>query len=140
MFATLPDVVGDAAITLQESEPWLVPTRRLRVPTAFVAQDGSAAPGLIPWGEFSVLFLGGSDEFKLGDEGALVTHRAWQHDVPVHMGRVNSLLRMGYAKRLGCSTVDGTYLTFGPDKNLRRLIGWHKELGLHNFDSFQIED
>lgn len=25
---------------------------------------------------------------------------------------------------MGCDSVDGTYLTFGPDVNLPRLLGW----------------
>jgi hypothetical protein len=40
------------------------------------------------------------------------------------MGRVNSGRRWQYAEALGCDTVDGTFLAFGPDENLPRLRSW----------------
>ena len=40
------------------------------------------------------------------------------------MGRVNSLRRVRYTEAIGCDTVDGTYLTFGPNMNLPNLLGW----------------
>lgn len=140
VFAVAPDVVGNAQATLQESQPWLQPVRDLNIPVAFVAQDGCSEWGLIPWGEFDVLFLGGSDEFKLGAEGQLVTSWAVDLGVPVHMGRVNSKKRLNLALSWGCSTVDGTYLVFGPRKNLRRLVGWFNELGLENFRDWEFDE
>jgi hypothetical protein len=44
------------------------------------------------------------------------------------MGRVNSLKRLRYAEMIGCDSVDGTYLTFAPDENLPRLLGWLRDL------------
>ncbi len=29
-----------------------------------------------------------------------------------------------YAAAIGCDSADGTYLTFGPDVNLPRLLSW----------------
>lgn len=127
LFAVAPDVVGDAAATLAESRPWLARIRELGLPVAFVAQDGCSEPGLIPWGELDVLFLGGSDRFKLGAEARVVAAAARGVEVPVHMGRVNSRRRLRYAEALGCSSADGTYLTFGPDLNLGRLSRWMAE-------------
>ena len=46
----------------------------------------------------------------------------------VHMGRVNSQRRLRYAHAIGCDSVDGTYLTYAPDQNLRRLLGWLEDL------------
>jgi hypothetical protein len=40
------------------------------------------------------------------------------------MGRVNSERRYRYAYAIGCDTADGTFLTFGPDTNIRRLRAW----------------
>jgi hypothetical protein len=40
------------------------------------------------------------------------------------MGRVNSLKRFRAARSMGCDSVDGTYLTFGPDINLPKLLSW----------------
>src|SRR5690349_16728191 len=59
LFAVAPDVVGDAAATLERSAPWLGKIRELGYPVAFVAQDGlEVLP--VPWDEFDVLFIGGS--------------------------------------------------------------------------------
>jgi hypothetical protein len=40
------------------------------------------------------------------------------------MGRVNSLRRLRLAARDGYDSVDGTFLAFGPDKNLPRLLAY----------------
>jgi hypothetical protein len=40
------------------------------------------------------------------------------------MGRVNTWSRLQYARDIGCNSVDGTMLTFGPDKNLPTLLSW----------------
>lgn len=42
----------------------------------------------------------------------------------VHMGRVNSGKRYRYAEAIGCDSVDGSYLRFGPDTNLPKLLSW----------------
>ncbi|MFI1185809.1 hypothetical protein [Streptomyces californicus] len=44
------------------------------------------------------------------------------------MGRVNSRVRMGIAEWFGCDSVDGTYLAYGPDRNLPKLLKWLDEL------------
>lgn len=73
-FAVSPDVVGDAAATLERSAPWLPKIRALGYPAAFVAQNGLAlhwngalhggnSDGpQIEWAEFDVLFVGGCPE------------------------------------------------------------------------------
>lgn len=60
-FAVAPDVVGDAAATLTRSTPWLARIRSLGMPAAFVAQNGQQHLP-VPWGEFDVLFVGGTVE------------------------------------------------------------------------------
>lgn len=42
----------------------------------------------------------------------------------VHMGRLNSGRRWRFAEVIGCDTADGTFLAFGPDKNLGRMAEW----------------
>lgn len=44
------------------------------------------------------------------------------------MGRVNSLRRLRLAQAMGCDSADGTYLAYGPDRNLPRLLGWLREI------------
>ena len=123
LFATAPDVVGDAAATLARSAPWLSKIRALGYPAALVAQDGlEHLP--IPWDDFDVLFIGGSTEWKLGPESRAIVAEAKARGKHVHMGRVNSLRRYRYAVSIGCDSVDGTFLTFGPDANWPRLRSW----------------
>lgn len=125
-FATAPDVVADWSATLERSAPWLPDIRSLGMPAALVAQDG-ATPHSVPWGDFDVLFVGGSTAWKLGDEAASVMAAAVARGVPVHMGRVNTLKRMRYAFQHGCASIDGTYLAYGPDVNLPRLLTFMRE-------------
>lgn len=122
-FAVAPDVVGDAAATLARSLPWLPKIRALGYPAAFVAQNGLTVESC-PWGAFDVLFIGGDTTFKLGPEARALIREAKRRGMWVHMGRVNSEKRMRYAQAVGCDSVDGTYLTFGPDVNLPKVIGW----------------
>jgi hypothetical protein len=92
--------------------------------------------GLIPWGEFDVLFIGGSTEWKLSRIAKQVSQQAIKRGLKVHMGRVNSYQRLEVAKDFGCSSVDGTFLTYGPDFNLRRLQSWVQRL---DFDQSQLK-
>ena len=68
-----------------------------------------------------VLFIGGTDEFKLGPDAEAIGREAKDRGKWLHMGRVNSIKRLRIAKRMGCDSVDGTYLSFGPDKNTVRM-------------------
>ena len=128
-FATAPDVVGDAAATLERSAPWLPRIRALGIPAALVAQDG-LEDLVVPWDSFDVLFIGGSTEWKLGAAARSIVAEAKARGKGVHMGRVNSRKRLIYADTIGCDSADGTYLVFGPDKNLPKLLGWLRELHL----------
>lgn len=123
LFATAPDVVGDAVATLERSAPWLPRIRAAGFPAALVAQDGlEHLP--VPWGTFDALFLGGTTAWKLGAHARVLVAEARRRDVWVHMGRVNSERRLRYAQTIGCRSADGTYLAFGPDVNLPRLMAW----------------
>ena len=125
LFATAPDVVGDAAATLERSAPWLAPIRDLGYPVALVAQDGLESLA-VPWGEFDVLFIGGTTDWKLGPHARALVAEAKRRGKRVHMGRVNSERRYRYALSIGCDSADGTYLTFGPDTNLPKLLAWSR--------------
>lgn len=127
LFATAPDVVGDARATLARSRPWLPMLRTLDYPPALVAQDGLEDLD-VPWPSFDVLFVGGTTEWKLSAAAADLVAEAHAQGKRVHLGRVNSLRRLQHAAALGCHTVDGTYLAFGPDKNLQRLLRWLHQL------------
>lgn len=133
LFAAAPDVVGDAAATLTRSVPWLPKIRALGYPAALVAQDGLEHL-TVPWDDFDVLFIGGTDQFKLGHHAIRLAEEARRHGKRVHVGRVNSDKRFRFAARpypfgLGADTADGTFLTFAPDHNLGRLLRWLEPAG-----------
>lgn len=125
-FVVAPDVVADSAATLARSMPWLDRIRSIGKLAAFVAQDGAETVG-IPWNHLDVLFIGGSTEWKLGSEARAIVVEAKKLGKSVHMGRVNSARRMRYAAAIGVDSVDGTFLTFGPDQNMPKVIGWLRE-------------
>jgi hypothetical protein len=133
MFATAPDVVGDAAATLARSLPFLPKIRALGYPAALVAQDGLEHLD-VPWDDFDCLFIGGSTEWKLGAAARSLVRQAQHLGKWVHMGRVNSEKRYRYAHAIGCDSADGTFLTFGPDKNLPRLKTWLRSVDQAAFD------
>ena len=122
-FAVAPDVVGDAAATLARSLPWLPRIRALGYPAAYVAQDGSDQHPP-PWEVLDVLFIGGSTDWKLGPVARALVTQARTLGERVHMGRVNSERRYRYAAAIGCTSADGTYLTYGPDLLLPDVLAW----------------
>lgn len=133
VFATAPDVVGSHEQTVKRSLPWLQRIRDLGYPAAFVAQDGSQ-PDNVPWDKFDALFLGGTNDFKLGPDARALIPEAKKRGKWVHVGRVNSrkrylafaspLLSGGFGDGKGCDSCDGTYLVFGPSINLPKLLSW----------------
>jgi hypothetical protein len=129
LFAVAPDVVGDARATYERSLPFLPFIRSLGFPAAYVIQDGQEdfEP---PWDEFDVVFIGGSTEWKLGPRAAAIAREANRRDKWVHMGRVNSRRRWSYAEHIGCDSVDGTYIAFGPDINLPAVLSWAGQTGI----------
>lgn len=122
LFAVAPDVVGDAVATMDRSAPWLPRIRDLGYPVALVAQDGQSLD--VPWDDFDCLFIGGTTAWKLGPHARRLAAEAKARGKWVHMGRVNSERRYAYAMAIGCDSADGTYLTFGPDVNLPKLLAW----------------
>lgn len=127
LFATAPDVVGDAEATRKRSYPMLQKIRQSGFKACYVCQDGET-PDLIDWQKMDAVFIGGSTEWKLSQAAGDIIAEAKRRLKWVHMGRVNSFKRLRLAAVLGCDSVDGTYLAFGPDKNKIRLNNWLKEL------------
>ena len=127
LFAAAPDVVGDAAATLHRSQRMLDWIRYAGFPAALVAQDGLENL-TVPWDDLDALFIGGSTSWKLGAAARELAAEANRRGKWVHMGRVNSLKRLRYADAIGCDSADGTYLTYAPDANLPRLLGWLREI------------
>lgn len=116
-------MVGDAAATLDRSAPWLPRIRALGYLVAYVAQDGieDTPP---PWDLLDVVFIGGTDTFKLGPVARALVAEAKARGKGAHLGRCNSRRRWLYAEAIGCDSADGTFLRFGPITNLPRMFAW----------------
>jgi hypothetical protein len=123
LFAVAPDVVADAAATLDRAAPMLPKIRRLGFAAAFVGQDG-ATPDSLPWPDFDALFIGGSTEWKLSGMAADLIAEGKRQGKWVHMGRVNSWARISAADALGVDSVDGTFIAYAPDKNTLKVLDW----------------
>lgn len=132
LFATAPDVVGDAPATLSRSLPMLARIRRAHYPAALVAQDGLLAAAT-PWDAFDALFIGGTTAWKLGEAAADLIRAAKAHGKWVHVGRVNSEERVMHFRRMGAGlvdSVDGTYVAFGPNRNAPRVASWMRRAAM----------
>jgi len=124
LFAVAPDVVGDAAATLERSRPFLPVIRAMGYPAAFVFQNGQEHLP-IPWDEFDVGFIGGDTTWKLGIAAAQLTREALDRGKRMHAGRVNGGPRFAYLRGLGVHTADGKCVNVAPDKNVGRVARWY---------------
>lgn len=130
-FAVAPDVFDPRGgpchePTLERWERYGPMIERHGFTPAFVAQVG-CTPDNLP--DTPVVFLGGTTEWKLGPPAWAVATEAQRRGAWVHMGRVNSKKRYDIARSMGCSSVDGTLLTFAPDDCLERLRRWNAAAG-----------
>jgi hypothetical protein len=122
IWATCPDVVGDHLSTLERWEKYSGWIRDCGLQPAFVLQNGCTSWKEVPEDALA-LFIGGDDAYKLGDDvKELVKNITPNHWL--HMGRVNSLKRTVYAASIGCHSVDGTFVSFGPKVNLPKVCNW----------------
>lgn len=126
LFASAPDVVGDARATEERSRPWLAKIRSLGYPVAYVAQNGMEFSTWDLWDEIDCLFIGGTTDWKLGPEACNLAAVASSMGKWIHVGRVNSEKRFRYAEAIGADSCDGTYLTYGPEKNLTNVLAWSR--------------
>lgn len=106
-FITSPDVVCDDEQTLAMFATWGPEIRRRGFPVALVGQDGMTVDS-VPWGSFDAFFVGGSTEWKLGDDARELVAAANARGLWSHMGRVNSASRCRIAHSFGCDSVDGS--------------------------------
>jgi len=127
LFVTVPDVVGDAASTLELWPFWSAVVRSIGRAPAFVAQNG-LTPERIPWTEFDTLFLGGDDAFKDGPEARSLCGLAKACGKWVHWGRVNGKRRYERALKAGADSIDGTGFSMFPDINIPLADQWRAEI------------
>lgn len=115
LFVTVPDRVGDALATLALWAEWT--PRITGWPLAFVAQDGQEFlpfPDGCDW-----IFIGGTDDFKLGDGGLVCIERALAAGKRVHVGRVNSQKRYWRFEKMGVHSCDGTGISYNQRRDKR---------------------
>lgn len=124
LFAVVPDVLGDAAATIERFHRTAGEVRRRGYRVAFVAQDGLELQAA-PWSDFDVLFIGGTTAFKLSEAAYQLVAEAKRRGKWVHIGRVNSLERNLAFLAAGADSSDGTVLRFDPNRPVRR---WQREM------------
>lgn len=125
LFAVVPDKVAEPVETARRWDLWAPVVREFGYTRlAFVLQDGCS---FVPWGELNCLFIGGSTEYKMSPEAERWAREAKARGKWVHWGRVNSRQRFA-ATALTGDSCDGTYLAFGPDVNLPKLLSWTNTL------------
>jgi hypothetical protein len=104
LFAVLPDKVGDSKATRLLYHEWLDAYKAHGYKVAYVLQDGESS---IPE-NIDTVFIGGSTKYKLSYDVRRLVEKAKERGLYVHMGRVNSVLRIRYARSIGCDSIDGT--------------------------------
>lgn len=107
---TCPDVVGDHQATLNLFDQWGMYLLRRHLPVAFVAQDGCTT-GDVPWEFIQCLFIGGTTEWKLGEDVVRLLEICRLKGFNVHVGRVNSRKRIRWCFDQGVASVDGTSMS-----------------------------
>ncbi len=126
MWVAAPDVVADAAATLDLFDAWQPRIAARGLPVALVAQDGLEDLD-VPWDRLDALFLGGSTKWKLGEYARRLAHEAKARGKLLHCGRVNSRRRIRYAAVIGCDSVDGSCFSRWPDTKIPRALRWIAE-------------
>jgi hypothetical protein len=126
LFATAPDVVGDAQATLRRAYMlgWI---RYAGLPAALVAQDGLEHLAT-PWDDFDALFLGGSTAWKLGPAArALSARRKAAASGSTWAGSTPSS-GSGTPTRSAATPRTAPSSPTPRDANLPRLLGWLREV------------
>src|SRR5262249_9989398 len=73
------------------------------------------------------IFIGGSTEYKLSREAKEVMRASHLMGRWVHVGRVNSRVRMHQVRSWRADSCDGTCINFGPDQHLPKFLQWAAE-------------
>ena len=122
LFATAPDVVGDAAATLRKFAKWSQLIRSFGLPVALVGQDG-LEDYYVPWDDLDCLFIGGSTEWKLGSVAASLINEAKEMGKWTHFGRINSV-KKAHSLKAKPHSVDGTAWAKHPAHYAREWQTW----------------
>jgi hypothetical protein len=110
-FVVIPDKVFEYKATLDMFYKYVEIPKKLGLRVAFVTQDGIPVKD-IPYQHIDTIFIGGSNEHKLGEEGENIVRLSNILYVPIHVGRVNSISRL--RKFWNCQSWDGTHFNYDP--------------------------
>lgn len=116
-FVVAPDVVADWQATRERFEEWYDDLVACWQPIAYVIQDGQPMSE-VPWARIDCLFVGGTSEFKCGDQAHDLIRSAQVRGLWTHMGRVNTAQRMTLAKSWDCHSIDGTSVSMFTNRRL----------------------
>lgn len=132
----IPDVVGNCDATIERfrtHKDYAADYGHI----AFVTQDGLTCD-MTPWDDFDVLFIGGTDNHKMGKEAGYLIQEGLKRGKHIHVGRVNTEYRL--MQFWQCHTWDGTALTIKPEKyesiivnGLQAVINKKKQPALFSF-------
>ncbi len=112
--------------TLRLFRAWHPVLKAKNLPVALVAQDGQERLP-VPWNDIDALFLGGTTEWKLGNEAMGLAVEAKARGKWLHMGRVNSRTRIMLAASWRCDSVDGSGFSCWPDTRIPKGLRWIAE-------------
>jgi len=122
-FIAAPDAVADAYKTLEGWPFWSGIIRGAGFVPALVLQNGMLV-GEIPWRELGAVFVGGTTEWKLGQQARDLMAYAKARGLWVHVGRVNSGIRVDQIYDMGADSFDGTGFSMAPDINIPKGLEW----------------
>lgn len=109
----MPDIVGDwtrTRLMFDQYKRWVPREKRF-----IVLQDGcTTSGGRIPWDEIVGVFLGGSTAYKYSEAAWLLLKEAKARGKHVHIGRVNTPLRLIYFEGM-MDSFDGSGISMFDD-------------------------
>lgn len=119
LMVTLPDVVGDAAQTLERFYHYLPMIRQRGWRVGLVAQDGMEGLPFPP--DYDALFIGGTTAWKMSDGADCCLRQAQAAGKWTHVGRVNSATRIRHFQLRDVDSVDGTTICYAPFERFENL-------------------
>jgi hypothetical protein len=121
-------IYGDAELTAARFDDWYELLAQVGQPIALVIQNGQREVG-VPWDRIDAIFVGGDDDFKLGEEAAELAREAHARGKWVHWGRVNSRKRMKHILETGAAdSCDGSSWARFRHTLLDKGLRWIREL------------
>lgn len=121
-WVTAPDVVGDCKETYKKFGVWGEVLNGFGFDVAYVLQDGQTFDS-IPLSDIRCVFLGGTDDFKLSREAYRLCARCKDAGKIIHIGRVNSYIRIRRFIDV-MDSFDGLSFSKFRDTHLQKLLDY----------------